>query len=286
MRNFAKCPTAIVVGAADLGSAAAVALCRAGYAVVLCEEVDPPWPRRGRAFTNAWYIGNAELEDVGAVFCASVRSIPAVLARSEMIVATTWSWAGVAASLPPSAVVHAYWRGRPAEDLRAPDPQDWVTIGIGPGFVAGQNVDFVVESAPGPALGTVIRAGAALLLSDEAQERAGAADTWFVRAPVGGRFMTERRIGAAVARGQIVGAIGVVPIAAPVAGVLCGLTARGARVTAGARVVEIDTRGDPATCFGISERSSRIAQGVIASLAGASPSSEVRATTPLWTPAG
>ena len=37
MRNLADCSLAIVVGAADIGSATAVALHRAGYAVVLCE---------------------------------------------------------------------------------------------------------------------------------------------------------------------------------------------------------------------------------------------------------
>ena len=219
------------------------------------------------AFTNAWYIGSAELENVGAVFCASARSIPTVLARSRMIVATTWSWSGVAAALPPAAVVHAHWRGRPVDDLRAPDPLQWVTIGIGPGFVAGQSVDFVVESAPGPALGTVIRAGPAASLCEDAQEQACAGDASFLHAPIGGRFMTERRIGAAVLRGEIVGAIGVAPVAAPVAGVLRGLTARGARVMAGARIVEIDPRGDPAACFGIGERSRVIAQSVVAALA-------------------
>lgn len=284
MRNFADSPPAIVVGAADIGSATAVALHRAGYSVVLCEDVDPPWPRRGRTFTNAWYIGTAELEDVGAVFCASVRSIPAVLARREMVVATTWSWGGVAAALPPAVVVHSHWRGRPAGDYRARDPQSWVAIGVGPGFVAGQDVDCVVESAPGHALGTVISAGSATSTGDHELDLAGPGDAWLVHAPVGGRFTTDRRIGSAVVRGEIVGAIGVLPVAAPVTGVLCGLTARGARVAAGMRVAEIDPDGDPAACFGICERSRTIAQGVVAALNGATEQRRMSETVTPWRP--
>ena len=75
MRSYPDRPLAIVVGATDVGSATAVALHRAGYGVVLCEDVDPTWPRRGMAFTNAWYVGSAELDGIAAVFCASVRSL-------------------------------------------------------------------------------------------------------------------------------------------------------------------------------------------------------------------
>ena len=75
-------PVAIVLGCDEIGSAVAHRLHCDGFAVVLIDGVDPPWPRRGMAFTDAWYAGVAELSGVSAVFCASVRSIPAVLDRS------------------------------------------------------------------------------------------------------------------------------------------------------------------------------------------------------------
>ena len=81
---------AIVLGCGEVGSAVALALHQAGLAVVLVDEADPAWHRRGMAFTNAWYVGTAELEGEGACFCASLKSIPSVLAR-RMIAATTWS---------------------------------------------------------------------------------------------------------------------------------------------------------------------------------------------------
>jgi xanthine dehydrogenase accessory factor len=270
-------PGAIVVGANDVGSAIAVALHHAGFGIVLCDEVDPAWMRRGMAFTNAWYVGSAELDAVGAVFCASARSIPTILSHGELVAATTWSWTGVAALLAPVVIVHTSWRERNAGDLRAPGPDERLTIGVGPGFVAGGNVDLAIESAPGPALGEVIRSGPALPMLDIVPDLAGAGRERFVRAHAGGRFMTGKRIGMPVVRGEAVGAIGDTTILAPLAGVLRGLTARGARVAEGTRVVEIDPRGEPALCFGIGERPHTIAAGVLEALSlGETPTMPLR----------
>ena len=112
-------PVIVVLGAGDVGSAVALLLHRAGTAVVLCDEVDPAWPRRGMAFTDAWYLGSAELDGEAALFCASVKSIPAVLDQHRLIAATTWSWRGVAEALGAVALVDARMRKRSeSDDLR------------------------------------------------------------------------------------------------------------------------------------------------------------------------
>jgi hypothetical protein len=71
----------VVLGSDHVASAVAHRLHRDGFAVVLIDRVDPPCPRRGMAFTDAWYYGATTLAGVNAVFCASVRSIPSVLGR-------------------------------------------------------------------------------------------------------------------------------------------------------------------------------------------------------------
>jgi glycine/D-amino acid oxidase-like deaminating enzyme len=96
-------PVAIVLGCGEVGSAVALALHHARFAVVLVDEADPAWRRRGMAFTNAWYVGNAELESEGACFCASLKSIPSILER-RMIAATTWLW--------PQAWIRPCWSMR------------------------------------------------------------------------------------------------------------------------------------------------------------------------------
>lgn len=132
---------AIVLGCGDVGSAAACALHRAGFAVALSDEADPPWHRRGMAFTNAWYLGNAELDGEGACFCASLKSMPSILAR-RMIAATTWSWQGIAAAFETSVLVDA--RGpRRRNDVGA---RGRVQVTLADTLVSGVGTSFTTEA--------------------------------------------------------------------------------------------------------------------------------------------
>jgi len=261
-------PIAIVLGSGDVGSAVAHALHGAGCAVVLIDEADPAWPRRGMAFVDAWYFGNAELDGVTACFCASVRSLPVVLERAEMVAATTWSWRGVAAALDPAVVIDARVAKRsPPARLKPHAPSPLLTVGLGPGYRVGEHVDLAIETAWGERLGALVETGGTLPLAGEPRTLGGVGRERFVYAPLSGRFHTRARIGDAVTAGQPVAALEGASIVAPVAGVLRGLTARGARVSPGQKVVEIDPRGEPALCFGIGERPRRIAAGVLEALA-------------------
>jgi xanthine dehydrogenase accessory factor len=252
---------AIVLGSADIGSAVAVALHATGFSVVLLDEADPPWHRRGMAFTNAWYIGTAELDGEGACFCASVKSIPSVLAR-RLIAATTWSWPAVAGALRPTVLVDARGPRRRGFDAllgRVP-----VTLGIGPGFVEGENVDIAIELPDASAREAVVAGGG---LEVDAVPSAPDEGTCTVEAARHGRFMTEGRIGDRVHAGEIVGGLGKDAIAAPATGVLLGLSARGARIEPGDTLVEIDRAGVVHRCYGVAEGPRRIAEVVAAALA-------------------
>jgi xanthine dehydrogenase accessory factor len=261
-------PAAIVVGCGDVGSAVAHALHRAGCAVVLVDHADPPWTRRGMAYTDAWYVGAAELVQIDACFCASVRSIPFVLDRRDMIAATTWSWQGVAAALRPVAIVDARVVKRQAPaSLKTEDSAAPVTVGLGPGFIAGLHVDIAIETAWGDDLGAVIESGPTKPFEGEPRQVGGAGRERYVYASKAGRFQTNRRIGDHVAAGEEIATLGGDLIAAPLAGALRGLSARGARIVAGQKIVEVDPRDDASLCFGLGERPRRIAAGVVEALA-------------------
>lgn len=261
-------PVTLVLGSDEIGSAVAHALLGAGANVILIDEVDPPWPRRGMTFTDAWYFGVAELEQVSACFCASVRSIPALLNRPSLIAATTWSWQGVTKFLSPAALIDARMRGCLASSpvkgsLQAPV----LTIGVGDGFVAGTDVDVVVEVATSECSGGT-SASDDRAREDTVHTRSGDVDsTRVVCAPRAGRFQTQLAIGDSVEAGGIIGEIAGELVRAPTHGVLRGLSARGARVGAGCAIVEVDPRGDPKQCFGQSTRARRIGASVVARLA-------------------
>jgi xanthine dehydrogenase accessory factor len=269
-------PVAIVLGCGDVGSAVALALHGAGLSVVLADEADPAWHRRGMAFTNAWYVGNAELEGEGACFCASLKSIPSVLAR-RLIAATTWSWPGVADTLAPTVLVDARGRKRRGSEIllgRVP-----LAIGIGLDFVEGESVDVAIELAAdsSPGLGEEPNPLKPASRPDIGASRG--ADC-VVEAARHGRFMTERRIGDAVRAGQIVGGLGNEVIAAPVGGVLLGLAARGARIEPGDKIVEVDPAGVACRCYGVGAGPRHVAARVMSALtsrrylSGGAPSPE------------
>jgi xanthine dehydrogenase accessory factor len=235
---------------------------RLGLAVVLVDEADPAWHRRGMAFTDAWYIGNAELQGKGACFCASLKSIPSVLARG-MFAATTWSWPSVARSFLPEVLVDARRRSRRGTDALL--GQVPLTIGIGPDFVANENVDLAIARC-----GATAGEGDAEYARDRT-DHAGAGRQGGIACTVDalrhGRFVTERRIGDDVGAGEIVGGLGSEAIAAPASGVLSGLAARGARIEPGDTLVEIDPDGIAHRCYGVDEASRRIAEVVVTALA-------------------
>jgi xanthine dehydrogenase accessory factor len=272
-------PAAIVIGADDVGSAVAVMLDRAGYATILSDEVDPPWARRGMAFTDAWYVGNASLADTTAVFCSTVKSIPTVLDRRRMIAATTWSWRGVASALPVVVIVDASPAGGGERDLRAFARADVVTIRVGRRLGAQARAEIAID----PVEYGAARGGGAGVGHAAGEGRAsveGCAEIGIVRAPVAGRFATSRRIGDLVRAGDVVGLLENVPAVAPCAGALLGLAARGGWVPPGVAIVEVDPAGDAAACFGLAPPAVAVGRAVVAVL-----EARLRAAAPVSEPA-
>ena len=227
-RSAVRQDTALVLGSDVLPSAIAHALCAHGWSVVLIDDIDPPGPWRGMSFVNAWYFGSAELLNVAACFCASVKSIPSVLNRRNLIAATSWSWQGVASALSPEVVIDARNAAR-APGVRA--------------CVAGEHVDIAVD----------------------ARWEVTDART-LLHAPRNGRMHSPFRIGDRVEAGEPLGDVSGSALVAPATGVLRGISARGARVPSGQVVADIDPGGDTVACYGLDTRAGRVAEAVVEAL--------------------
>jgi xanthine dehydrogenase accessory factor len=164
-------------------------------------------------------------------------------------------------NLQSEVLVDARMRKRQQpEDQRGLAP---LTIGLGPNFIAGENIDLAVETSWGDALGQVIQQGSTMPLRGEPRLLAGHARDRYVYTPVNGVFSTESQIGDVVQQGQVVAWVDSTSLHAPLAGRLRGLTHAGVPVTQGTKVIEVDPRGDLAEFTGIAERPGRIAQGVL-----------------------
>lgn len=257
-------PKILVRGSGDVASAVAHRLFRAGYAVLMHESPQPSATRRKMAFCDAVFDGSAWLEDLEGRRVDAFPELLTALAARSFIPVTIAAFPDVLAALSPDALVDARMRkhSRPEKQLGlAP-----LTLGLGPGFVAAETVDLVIETERGPDLGRVIHAGAAAALKGEPVSMAGHARDRYIYAPLEGIFRTSLQIADPVRQGQVVAHIGDQPLLAPLDGVLRGLTRDGVPVALKTKVVEVDPRGEAAQVSGIAERPAKIAQGVLTAL--------------------
>jgi xanthine dehydrogenase accessory factor len=256
----------LVRGSNDVASAAARLLFLGGYTVLIHESPQPAATRRKMAFTDAVFDGAAWLEGLECRRVDTLPDLPPALEARQFIPLTIAAFADVLAAVAPSVLVDARMRKH-----AQPEPQLGLaplTLGLGPGFVAGQTVDIAIETGRGPDLGRVIRSGAAAALKGEPVSMAGHARDRYVYAPAEGIFRTSLQVGDAVRRGQVVAEINGQPLTAPLDGVLRGLTRDGVPVTVKTKVIEVDPRGESAQVSGIAERPAKIAEGVLRSLRG------------------
>ena len=253
----------LIRGSGDVGSAVAHVLLRNGHDVVVHDVALPAAPRRGMAFADAIFDGCCELAGVRGRRVDAIDELTAGAAPDELLL-TTGPLDDVLAALQPDVLVDARMRKR-----EQPEPQRGrapLTIGLGPNFVAGETTDLAIETQWGEHLGAVVEEGPTRRLGGEPRAFEGHGRDRFVYAPAAGVMRTQARIAQRVNAGETVAAIGDEPLLAPLTGILRGLVHDGVPVRQGAKVLEVDPRGDPAKVSGIGERPRRIAEGVLAAI--------------------
>jgi len=253
----------LIRGSGDVGSAVAHLLLRSGHDVVIHDVALPAAPRRGMAFADAIFDGACELEGVRARRVDAPAELRDDAAGTVLV--TTVAFERALAAVEPDVLVDARMRKR-----ARPEPQRGLaplTIGLGPNFVAGQTTDLAIETHWGDELGAVVERGPTRPLGGEPRDFEGHARDRFIYAPVAGVLQTRAQIAQRVRAGEPVAAIGEQQLRAPLDGILRGLVHDGVPVDAGAKVLEVDPRGEVSKVTGVGARPARIAGGVLAAIA-------------------
>jgi len=258
--------TCLVRGTGDVGSAVAHALFTHGHEVLLHDSPSPAHIRRGMSFVDALFSGTSRLERVFGKKARDARDLLPMTLCHRALPLFAGDLEEAMQSARPAVVIDARMRKRAIPD--AVRSNSHVTIGLGPNFVAGGNVDLAIETAWGDTLGAVITTGPTQALGGEPRPIDGAGRERNVYAQWSGQFRTAHNIGQQVSQGEVVAVLAERFITAPLAGCIRGLTHHGVHVQVGTKIVEIDPRSDPATCFGLGERPARIAAGVLEAIAG------------------
>ena len=255
----------LVRGAGDLATGTILRLHNCGFRVLAVECARPSAIRRRAAFCEAVFDGTATVEGVTARLIDRIEQADAVWNAGEipLIVDET---ASCAAACAPTVLVDAILAKRNLGTTRDMAP---ITIGLGPGFTAGGDVDAVVETMRGHRLGRVIYEGAALPNTGVPGPIAGFAAERVIHAPASGAMTFVRSpepvdIGSIVRKGQTIGFVGGVPVTATLDGVLRGLIREGYPVTERLKIADIDPRAQEVqNCTTVSDKARAIAGGVL-----------------------
>ena len=234
--NKADRPWILIRGAGDLATGTILRLHRCGFKVLALECADPSAIRRKAAFCEAVWQGSTTVEGAVCRRIERAEEAAAVSAAGEipLLVDETCAAANI---LHPAAVADAILAKRNLGTHRAMAP---ITVGLGPGFTAGQDVDAVVETMRGHKLGRVILEGAAIPNTGVPGNIGGYTAERVIHAPAAGpmEFVPDETgtlidIGAVVRKGQCIGRVGGVEVLATLDGVLRGIIRQGYPVTKG-----------------------------------------------------
>ncbi len=257
-------------GGGDLASGVALRLHRSGLHLIIAELPRPLAVRRLVSFAEAVYTQAITVEGVTARLVGDLGQAIEVLQRGDLPVLVD-PYASLLPELcschsDPVVLVDARMtKLAPGSDLHSAD----LVVGLGPGFVAGQNCHAAIETNRGHSLGRVIWQGAPQpdtglpegLPSGKGVTLSPAGRV--LRAPGEGILEAVIQIGEHVEAGQEVASVAGQPIYAPFKGVLRGLLQPGVPVWPGLKVGDVDPRDDPRYCTTVSDKSLAIGGGVL-----------------------
>jgi xanthine dehydrogenase accessory factor len=227
--------------------------------IFMMEALMPLGVRREVAFCEAVCDGIKRVEGVEAQRVSDPSEVPRVWDLGKIAVAADPDWQLIE-KFRPDVVVDAILAKK---NLGTRREDAHLVIGLGPGFVAGEDVHLVIETNRGHDLGRIIVSGPAEPDTGIPGAIGGVTAARLLRAPAEGEFQSACRIGDLIEAGETVGRVGDQPLTAGIRGVLRGLIRPGTRVTQGLKVGDIDPRAEIARCYTISDKARAISGSVL-----------------------
>ena len=254
----------IVRGGGDLATGTIYKLRKSGFPVLILEVAQPSAIRRNVAFGEAVYQGIQTVEDISCYLAESPEQAEAFLQDGKLAVLVDPMGESIP-KLKPLAVVDAILAKKNLGTSRDMAP---ITVALGPGFTAGDDVDAVIETKRGHNLGRVLWSGSAAANTGIPGMIGGFGKERVIRCPAKGILRNVKHITDTVSRGEVIAVVetgnGTVPVKATLDGILRGLIRDGYPVNVGFKMADIDPRADEySNCFTISDKARCIAGGVL-----------------------
>ena len=254
----------IVRGSGDIATGTIYKLYQCGFDVLILETEHPSAIRRNVAFSEAVYEKIQTVENITCTLAEDVSQAIGLLEQKKLPVLVDPQGESIFV-LKPFAVVDAILAKKNLGTNRQMAP---ITIALGPGFVAGADVDAVIETKRGHSLGRVIYQGKAIENTGIPGMIAGYAKERVIHSPAEGIFRNVKKITDTVRQGEVIAVVEhgdkQIPVKASINGLLRGLLRDGYPVTEGFKIADIDPRIEEyKNCFTISDKARCIAGGVL-----------------------
>ena len=254
----------IVRGGGDLATGTICKLKKSGFPVLILEVAQPSAIRRNVSFCEAVYQGTQTVEDMTCYLAESLEQAEAFLREGKLAVLVDPAGESVS-RLKPMAVVDAILAKKNLGTHRNMAP---ITVALGPGFRAGEDVDAVVETKRGHNLGRVLWTGSAAPNTGIPGMIGGFGKERVIHCSAKGILRNVKHITDTVSKGEIIAVVetenGTVPVTATLDGILRGLIRDGYPVNVGFKMADIDPRADEYNnCFTVSDKARCIAGGVL-----------------------
>ena len=254
----------IIRGAGDISTGTIHRLFRAGFRPLVLEADHPSAIRRQVAMSECVYDGEATVEGVKAVLVHSLEEAEEVIDKAVPVLIDPKG--SCISRYKPDVVIDAILAKKNLGMTKDMAP---LTIALGPGFTAGEDVDYVIETMRGHNLARIIENGPAMPHTGTPGLIAGIGKERVIHSPADGILRNVHHIADTVEIGEEIAFIETadhkrVSIPASISGLIRGLIRDGYPVTKGFKIADIDPRlGEYKNCFTISDKARCIAGSVL-----------------------
>ena len=246
----------VIRGGGDLATGVAHCLSKSGYPVIILEHTRPSAIRRQVAFSQAVYEGQACVE---GILCRKAETpeealqIAAPLQPALLVDPEGTSISVIKPDIVIDAMIAKVNLGTRRDMAK-------LTMALGPGFEAGKDVDYVIETKRGHYLGRIIEKGSAIPNTGVPGIIGGYGKERVIHAGHAGIFYGDFEIGDWVEAGAVIGKIKDEAghehtVKTEISGVLRGMLPDGFPVTRGFKMADVDPRAESAVhCALISDK--------------------------------
>ena len=253
-------PRIIIKSGGEMASGIAVRLYRAGFRnIAMLETPHPLAVRRAVSFCEAVHDGEQRVEGIVTRRADRPEGIRNLWQNNMLAVAVDPEWALIP-QLAPEITIDAVLAKRNLGTAISEAP---LVVALGPGFTAGLNAHYVIETNRGHDLGRVYASGSAQPDTGIPGDIGGYTKERVLRAPIDGIVESCQEIGSPIRAGEAVCTVGGVPVLAAIDGIVRGCVRAGTQARAGLKLGDVDPRGLPEYCVTVSEKARALGGAVL-----------------------